>query len=212
MRILIAPAVLAALLFIACGGGSKSSPTPVATPTQSPAPVPCTADNLYAAVVSAGTIEDGHVITLGLGNTGNGCTLDGAPQVDWYDTAGQKLDVMPATNVICQPQAGDFSTCVYTGKALLEAGKPTPAANVNGQAIVFITVGDVQTFAPCNTPNVTAHSVGLAFSGISPDVKVDLPADIEFQTCATQVTLQGFGPLATGEEPAGSAAPSPTTS
>jgi hypothetical protein len=199
MRFVIAPAIVVLLLLAACGGSSNSSPTPAVSPTPSPAPVACTAQNLYAAVVTSEPAQNSQFLTLGLGNTLDRCLLDTPPEINWYDAAGTKLNVMPATDIHCQPQAGDFSTCVYDGQYVLEAGQPTPAANVSGQAIVFIRIANVETFAPCDTPNVTAHFVGLSFPGVTPDIQVELPADIEMQTCATQVTLQGYGPLAAGE-------------
>lgn len=198
--ILIAPVILAsALALAACGGGSSSSPTPTEaiTPSPTPEPVPCTESNLYAALVGSQDLGNSVYLTIGITNTLPVCTIEGAPTLNWYDAAGTKLEVPPATNVLCQPQAGDYSTCVFTGQATLPEGAPTPAPDVNGQAVAIIGVAKD---ASCETPAVTAHFVGLQFPGIAIDAQVELPEDVSVSTCEGQVTLQGYGPLPVPQE------------
>src|SRR6266545_4818079 len=123
-RILIAPTVVALMLFIACGGASNdSSPTstPAITESPSPTPVPvaCTASNLYGGLVSTEGTAGAQILTIGITNTSTVCTLSGPPLVNWYDEADANLAIQPATNSLCQPQAGDFTTCVFNGHVTL---------------------------------------------------------------------------------------------
>jgi hypothetical protein len=103
------------------------------------------------------------------------------------------------TSVRCQPQAGDYTTCVFDDQVVLEAGAATPAADVNGQAVAVVVVKANDSLPQCPPPTETAHFIGLEFPGVTPDMQVELSGDVSLQTCTTQVTLQGYGPLATGE-------------
>lgn len=198
-RILIASAIIVTIMLMACGGGgsSNSSPTAEPTPSPTPEPVPCTPSNLSAALVSADPASGGQLLTIGISNPLTNCTLSGSPTVNWYDAAGTKLEVPAATNVRCQPQAGDFSTCVFEGEVLLLGGGATPAAGVSGQAIAVI---GVQPADACASPSETAHFVGLQFPGVSPDVRIELIEDVAVPTCGESISLQGFGVLPTPQE------------
>lgn len=199
-RILIAPAIVAVLLLIACGGGgSKSSPAPseLPSPTPTPEPVACTADDLYAALIASEFVpKSSQLFLIGMTNVRDGaCFLDGPPAINWYTDAGAKMAIPAATLVPCQPQAGDFTTCVYDEQVTLPAGAHTPAADVNGQAIAFVAVNVSDELVECDSPT----EIGLAFPGLATDVRVELSEDISL-SCMTQVTLQGYGPLATPQE------------
>lgn len=183
------------MLLIACGGGgSDSSPTPsegiTASPT--PAPVPCTASNLYGALVSTDDVSGGPILTIGISNTLVNCSLSGPPTVNWYDTAGTKLDVPAAANVACQRDAGDYTTCVFANEVVLPGEGATPATNVNGQAVAVLGVRPDES---CES--VTAHFVGLQFPNVDLDVQIELPTDLTVPTCEGRVNLYGYGPLVT---------------
>jgi hypothetical protein len=201
-RIIIAPAIVALMLLIACGGGSKnSSPTPSGeSPTITPVPVACTASHLYGALVSAEGAAGTQFLTIGISNTSAGCTLSGPPLINWYNEAGAKLPLQPATNSPCQPQAGDFTTCVFNGQITLTGEAPTPAPGVDGQAVAVVVVRNIDQFPECLSPTETAHSVGLEFPNVTPDLRVELLENIALQICETQVTLQGYGLLAVPQE------------
>jgi hypothetical protein len=201
-RILIAPAIVVLMLLIACGGGSNnSSPTP-SSPTPTPEPVACAADDLYAALIASESGAGGaQYLSIGITNVrGGACFLNGPPAVNWYSAAGTKLEIPTATNVPCQPQAGDFTTCVYEEQVTLPAGAPTPAADVNGQAVALIGVYVSDVVTECASPTGTAHSVGLELPGLASDVQVELEEDVALPPCSTQVTLQAYGPLPTPQE------------
>ncbi|MEK7248320.1 MAG: hypothetical protein AAB092_07585 [Chloroflexota bacterium] len=204
-RILIVPAVVALALLAACGGGSKSSsPTPseFPSPTPTPEPVACAADDLHAALIASESGAGGsQLLSIGMTNVLDGaCFLDGPPAVNWYTEAGTQMAIPAATVVLCQPQAGDFTTCVYDEQVTLPAGAPTPAAEVNGQAIAFVAVNVSDVLVECDSPTEIAHSIGLAFTGLATDVQVELGEGVALPPCMTQVTLQGYGPLATPQE------------
>lgn len=184
-----------AVLLAACGGGgSDSSPTPEA-PTPTPEPAPCTSTQLHAALVSADELGGSPLLTLGLSNTGANCTLDGPPALNWYDGAGELISVPAATNVPCQPQAGDYSTCVFEGEVLLPGEGATPSAEATGQAVAIVGVR-----ADPSCDQVTAAALGLQFTGLVEDARVQLEAPITVPACEGAVTLYGYGPLPTPQE------------
>jgi hypothetical protein len=194
-RILILPAIVAAALLIACGGGgSDPSPTPTEgiTASPTPAPVPCTASNLYGALVSSEDANGTPILTIGISNTLTNCSLSGPPTVNWYDTAGTKLEVPAATKVDCQRDAGDYTTCVFANEVVLPGEGATPAADVSGQAVAVV---GVRPEATCEA--VTAHFIGLQFPDIDLDVQIELATDLTVPTCEGQVVVYGYGPLVT---------------
>lgn len=204
-RILIVPAIVALALLAACGGGSKSSsltPSEFPTPTPTPEPVACAADDLHVALIASEFVpKSSQLLSIGMTNVlDSACFLDGPPAINWYTEADTKMAIPAATIVPCQPQAGDFTTCVYDEQVTLPAGAPTPAAEVNGQAIAFVAVNVSDVLVECDSPTEIAHSIGLVFPGLASDVRVELSEDISLPPCMTQVTLQGYGPLATPQE------------
>lgn len=200
-RILILPAALALMLLIACGGGSKSSsPTPSEIPSPTPTlePVACASDDLYTALISSENL-DGQYLSIGITNVRTGgCFLSGPPAINWYSAAGEKLAIPAATSAPCQPQAGDYTTCVYSGAVTLPSGAPTPAADVNGQAVAIVGVSAIDAAETC-PPSLPARFVSLQFPGVTPDLRVELTEDVTF-ACSVRVTLQGYGPLPTPQE------------
>lgn len=57
-----------------------------------------------------------------------------------------------------------------------------------------VAVADIGVLAPCASPTVQAHFIGLRFTGLTDDVRIELPNDIALQTCAPQARLHGYGP------------------
>jgi hypothetical protein len=75
----------------------------------------------------------------------------------------------------------------------LPTGAATPAAGAaSGQLTVTVAVADIGALAPCSSPIVQAHFIGLRFTGLTDDVRIELPSDI--QLCVPQVRLHGYGP------------------
>ncbi len=187
--------IVATLFLVSCGGGSDSMPTP-GSPTVTPEPVPCTSSYLYGDLVATEEIDDSPLYSIGMTNIQANCTLSGPPALNWYDESGTRLDVPDAGTTTCQPQAGDYSTCVFGGEVLLLSGAPTPAAGVDGQSIAVIGVEQ----DPSCADSQTAASVGLQFPGVDPDLKIALDEPVTIPTCTESVTLYGYGPLPTPPE------------
>jgi hypothetical protein len=191
--VLVSAVALAALVVAACGGGGDdATPTP-ASITPTPEAVPCTAGNLYGALVATDFVGESPLYSIGITNTLTNCTLSGPPTLNWYSEDGARLDVADASTSPCQPQAGDFSTCVFAGEVLLVGGAATPAAGVDGQAIAVI---GVEQESACTTTE-TAKFLGLQFPGIELDTQIELTEAVTVPTCEGSVSLYGYGPLPT---------------
>ncbi len=194
-------------LVVACGGSSSSSSPPTAVPsvTESPTPTPtpriagsiCRGTDLRGAFVlsdgTAGTIY----YQLGVTNVGAlDCILVNPPVLHFRDASGSDLGVVSTLGTDCPAQGPyDPAACVDEDAVDLSAGAATPAAGTApGQLTVTIAVADIGALAPCASPTVQAHFIGLRFTGLADDVRIELPNDIALQTCSAQVRLHGYGP------------------
>ncbi|HEY8768204.1 MAG TPA: hypothetical protein VIP09_13240 [Dehalococcoidia bacterium] len=212
MRGLLAGVMVAAALSLvaACGGSSSSSatPTPLASTTATSSPSPtampvripgqiCRSVDLYGAFVlsdgTAGTIY----YELGVTNVGAlDCILVNPPALHFRDASGSDLGVVSTRGTDCPAQGPyDPANCVDEDAVDLPAGAATPAAGaVPGQLTVTIAVAFSRLLCP-NSPAVLAHFIGLRFTGLTDDVLIELPNDINVQTtCQAQVRLHGYGP------------------
>ncbi len=206
---LAALATLALLLLAACGGSSSSSSPPTstagATVTSSPSPTPtvriagqiCRSSDLYGAFVlsdgTAGTIY----YQLGVTNVGAlDCILVNPPALHFRDASGSDLGVASTLGTDCPAQGPyDPAACLDQDAVDLPAGAATPAVGAApGQMTVTIAVADIGALAPCASPTVQAHFIGLRFTGLTDDVRIELPNDIALQTCSAQASLHGYGP------------------
>jgi hypothetical protein len=206
-------------LLVACGGSLTPTASPVPTPTaHSPVLAPltaaptdvsvvtvaptdsagrpiCSAEHLSAKVVSQEGAAAHTFVFVGISNTGpQGCDLPGPPLLMLLqDSSAGNLDIDHDTNH-CD---GTTNDCVQAGPVQLSAGVPTPGAPdaIAGQARLVVTIATIELFAPCPSPNVQARYLALLFLGVGvPFLEVLLPAPVELQKCAPQVTLRSFGP------------------
>lgn len=193
------------LLVAACGGSSSSSATPTASPTAAATgtatPVRiagqiCPSSDLYGAFV----LSDGTAPTvydeLGVTNTGGlDCILVNPPTLRFRDASGSDLGVVSFLGTDCPAQGPyDPANCVDEDAVDLPAGAATPAAGaVPGQLTVTIAVEFSRLLCP-NSPAVLAHFIGLRFTGLTDDVLIELPNDINVEGCQVQVRLHGYGP------------------
>jgi hypothetical protein len=208
-RLLVGVIVAAVLsLVAACGGSSSSSatPTPLASttatsspsPTATPVRIPgqiCRSSDLYGAFVlsdgTAGTIY----YELGVTNVGGlDCILVNPPILHFRDASGSDLGVVSTLGTDCPAQGPyDPANCVDEDAVDLPAGAATPSAGAApGQLTVTVAVADIGVLAQCASPIVQAHFMGLRFTGLTDDVRIELPNDL--QLCAPQVRLHGYGP------------------
>jgi hypothetical protein len=198
------------LVVAACGGSSSSSSTPTSTPTAvqsvtgSPAPSPiprpagsiCNGADLYGAFVLSQGTAGTMFYQLGVTNTGAvDCILVNPPVLHFRDASGVDLGITVAAGTDC-PAGGPYdpATCIDQDAVDLPPGQPTPAAGASGQVTVTIAVADIELFAPCPSPNVQAHLIALRFTGMTSDVRIELPQDIDLLTCADQLSFHGYGP------------------
>jgi hypothetical protein len=214
MRRLLAGVIVAAILSLvfACGGSSSSSSTPTSTagatatssPSPSPTPTPtvriagqiCRSSDLYGAFVlsdgTAGTIY----YQLGVTNVGAlDCILVNPPVLHFRDASGSDLGVVSTIGTDCPAQGPyDPAACVDEDVVDLSAGAATPAAGAApGQLTVTVAVAFSGLLCP-NSPAVLAHFIGLRFTGLTDDVLIELPNDINVEGCQVQVRLHGYGP------------------
>jgi hypothetical protein len=202
MRLLLG-AIAMALLLVACGGDDSSdttgTATGTATVTQDPAVSPgqqtpnrdaCLREDLEAEVVSTERADDATLITIQLTNTERDCTLEGPPEVRWYDAQGAGTGVPYTPAADCEEDETDYDECVYPDQISLPEDGGTVRA--------LVSVIDVGALIPCSSPTKQAAVVGLQFPGVSLDVQVDLDEPIEFQLCSAQVYLLGYGPVLEG--------------
>lgn len=210
---LFAAAVLAALLLLAACGDDDSDPTPTATPEPTasepivspgqltPNPDACTADIMEGRLVGTEGAAGHVILTLEAENTERACTLEGPPELRWFDAAGTGLGVTYIAADDCESDETDYSVCIYPDAV----GLDDPDANLpigaieKVRAVVSVTnVGAVPT--PCASPLVQAAAVGLQFPGVPLDVRIPLDEPIQLQTCFNQVDMLGYGPVLSGED------------
>ncbi len=221
-RLLAGVLVSAALsLAAACGGSSPASSTPTPTPSQtaateaptpivaishtatvtvSPTPPPagsiCAAADLYGAFVLSQGAAGTSYHQLGLTNTGDqDCILVNPPTLRFKDASGLDLGVTYTSSDVCPGQGPYDQSCIDEDAVDLPPGQPTPATDAPpGQLSVTVAVTNIGVLQPCASPTVQAHFIGLRFTGTTEDVNIELPNDIDLQTCSGQVRLQGYGP------------------
>jgi len=205
MRLSIAGfAVAAVAILAACGGSSAStSPTPQTsiTATASTAPVPaCTSLNLLAHFV-AGDGTPGHQsLTFSVTNTLNACTLNGPPDINWYDEAGTVLNIPPSSpGPACADNVSDYTACIDGGTMVLPGmGDDLPAAAITGAEVVVRVDND--DLSSCAVKAEDAAFIGLDFNGEARDAQVQLPDAVPLLNCRPPVTVVGYGPVS-GEVP-----------
>ncbi len=199
--------VAAALsLVAACGGSSSSSSSPTttanATATSSPSPTPlpagsiCRGTDLYGAFVSSQGTAGTIFYQLGVTNTGAlDCILVNPPVLHFKDASGVDLGVSYTTDTSC-PAGGPYdpAACVDQDAVDLPPGQPTPATDAPpGQLTVTLAVTNSGRGCP-PSPAVLAHTITLRFTGTTEDVRIELPSDIDLDSCHVDARLHGYGP------------------
>ena len=209
MRLIAAAAVVAALvLLIACGGDSSSPPSSTSSPTptegavapgqETPNESACTAEDVTGTLVSTEGAAGHTFLTLEVGSAQRVCILLGPPEVRWYDAAGVGLGVPFTPNSDCEQDETDYLTCVYPDEVSMSPANASPATDAVTVTEAVVSITNIDVLEPCASPTRMAHVVGLQFPGVSLDVQIELPNDIEFQYCSAQVDLVGYGPVLTG--------------
>jgi hypothetical protein len=157
----------------------------------------CRSIDLYGAFVlsdgTAGTIY----YQLGVTNVGAlDCILVNPPALHFRDASGSDLGVASSLGTDCPAQGPyDPAACLDQDAVDLPAGAATPAVGAApGQLTVTVAVADVAGPAACASPAVQAHFIGLRFTGLTDDVRIELPNDITLYPCAAQASLHGYGP------------------
>jgi hypothetical protein len=208
-RILAAVAIVIALLFLfaACGdddSSSSSTPTPTISAgdsinspgQQTPNTSACTPQQLLGTFISAEGAAGHTFITLEVSHAQRACTFPGPPEVRWYDADGGGLGVPFTPNITCAAEATDFATCVFGDPIDMSPANPSPAAGATTAVRAIVSVTNISVLPTCDADSKQAHIVGLQFPDTPLDVQIQLPNDIEMQTCSAQVDLQGYGPVA----------------
>lgn len=208
MRLIAAAAAFAALvLLIACGDdNSPSTATPSPSPTegavapgqQTPNPDACTRVDVIGRLVSTEGAAGHTFLTLEVSGAERDCVLTGPPEVRWYDADGAGLGVPFTPSAECGQDETDYVTCVFPSQVSMSPANASPAADATTAVRAVVSVTNIDVLVPCASPSKQAHIVGLQFPQVSLDVQVELPDDIEMQTCSAQVDLVGYGPVLTG--------------
>jgi hypothetical protein len=206
MRILLTALTLAlALLIVACSGDDSSTGTPTSSETPTFNPLAsgqatvnaqaCTPQDVTGTFVSTDGAA-GHVfLKLKVGSATRECTLPGPPEVRWHDTTGAAIPVSFGLNTACTADNTDYATCVFGDAINLSSAGSSPSASGAVSSIsAVVAVTEIGVLPTCTSAKYKAHSVGLQFPDTPLDVQIALPSDIDFQTCAAQAILQGYGP------------------
>jgi hypothetical protein len=199
---LLAISLAALFLFVACGDDDEEATTsPTQTQTASVSVTPdigaCEMSNLEAELVSSEGTAGHRFVTFNVRNSQDACSLVGPPNIVWYDDGANEVEIPFEANLGCESGSTDYSTCVLNEQIDLPAAGQSVAAGSPYGALVVVSVGNIGALEPCTDGSVLAEAVGFEF-GEEPSIQVELPEDIELQSCSPQVTLHGYGPLIGG--------------
>ncbi len=211
IRLSIAFAFAAACLVLAACGGSSSSSTPTGsgelisdsatgstTPGTSRSPgTSCTAADLTGVYVRETSAAGSTFYQIGISNTsGVDCIVSGRPALRFRNAKGDDLGITALPAVPC-PLEGtvDPTSCVDESVIDLPPGGPTPSPGEFefGQLRVIVEVKKLDAIEPCASPAVQARLIGLVYPEAMGDVTIQVPENIDLQTCTGQVKLFGYG-------------------
>jgi len=150
----------------------------------------CATDELSVAFVLGGAATGTSFTDYGINNNSDSpCALPGPPGLRFEDAGGADLAISYGSNRPCSPDT--VPNCVVNGSLALEPTLLTPIVlGPAPGATVTVTTSTVRLLLPCESPNVFAYTLVIAFPEVG-ELQVPLEP-LEFNQCFLDAGLFAF--------------------
>jgi hypothetical protein len=203
MRLLIALLTIAQLIGLVACGSSSSTVTPTLSPAVTAIPLEtgerfCAVGELTGEETATRTSGALHFLTFSIMNTRSECAIAGAPGIQWYDAAGNRLTTFPVSRgPTCSAGVRDYTACIFDEPIYLPPfGASLPIGTTYAVQLV-VQLDDDAFKTECIEPNESGHYIALDFPETGAELKIELTSDVSITGCAPEVTLYSYGPLVT---------------